>query len=44
MEKKQIDFVTHPQGVHMVGDGFRVHNFIPGREGWGRTRTAAFLR
>lgn len=29
MNTKQIDFVTYPQEVHMVGDGFRVHNFIP---------------
>lgn len=29
MNEKQIDFVTYPQEVHWVGDGFRVHNFIP---------------
>lgn len=32
---KQIDFVTHPQETHMVGDGFRVHNFIPQIPGMG---------
>lgn len=29
MNAKKIDFVTHPQETHWVGDGFRVHNFIP---------------
>lgn len=36
MNEKQIDFVTHPQEVHMVGDGFRVHNFIPQVPGMSR--------
>ncbi len=26
---KKIAFITHPQETHWVGDGFRVHNFIP---------------
>ncbi len=43
MEKKQIDFVTHPQGVHMVGDGFRVHNFIPQVDGLGRYDMDPFI-
>lgn len=29
MNEKVIDFVTYPQETHWVGDGFRVHNFIP---------------
>ncbi len=29
MTTKKIAFVTHPQETHWVGDGFRVHNFIP---------------
>lgn len=29
MATKNIAFVTHPQETHWVGDGFRVHNFIP---------------
>lgn len=29
MMTKKIAFVTHPQETHWVGDGFRVHNFIP---------------
>ncbi len=29
MATKKIAFVTHPQETHWVGDGFRVHNFIP---------------
>ncbi len=33
MNTKKIDFVMHPQSTHWVGDGFRVHNFIPSVEG-----------
>ncbi len=29
MSTKKIAFITHPQETHWVGDGFRVHNFIP---------------
>lgn len=29
MKTKKIAFVTQPQETHWVGDGFRVHNFIP---------------
>lgn len=29
MTTKKIAFITHPQETHWVGDGFRVHNFIP---------------
>lgn len=29
MMTKKIAFITHPQETHWVGDGFRVHNFIP---------------
>src|SRR3954469_8239188 len=28
--KKQIETVMAPPAPHMVGDGFRVHNFLPG--------------
>jgi redox-sensitive bicupin YhaK (pirin superfamily) len=30
MNIKNIEFVAAPPAPHMVGDGFRVHNFIPG--------------
>ena len=30
MNIKNIEFVAAPSAPHMVGDGFRVHNFIPG--------------
>lgn len=43
MERKQIDFVTHPQETHMVGDGFRVHNFIPQMPGMSRYDMDPFL-
>ena len=31
MATKQIELVMAPGEPHFVGDGFRVHNFIPGR-------------
>lgn len=30
MKTKEIELVAAPPTPHMVGDGFRVHNFIPG--------------
>ncbi len=30
MQTKKIELVLTPPAPHMVGDGFRVHNFIPG--------------
>ena len=30
MNTKQISRITKPAAPHFVGDGFRVHNFIPG--------------
>lgn len=30
MNTKEIEFVKAPPKTHMVGNGFRVHNFIPG--------------
>ncbi|MDI1304858.1 MAG: pirin family protein, partial [bacterium] len=29
MKTKNIELVLAPPTPHMVGDGFRVHNFIP---------------
>ena len=31
MARKNVEFVMTPGEVHWVGDGFRVHNFIPNR-------------
>lgn len=33
MTKKEIAFIVSPQETHWVGDGFKVHNFIPYVEG-----------
>ncbi len=30
MANRNIEFISAPPQVHYVGDGFRVHNFIPG--------------
>jgi redox-sensitive bicupin YhaK (pirin superfamily) len=30
MDKRKIEIVVAPKEPHFVGDGFRVHNFIPG--------------
>lgn len=30
MTTKQVEIVVSPRPAHFVGDGFRVHNFIPG--------------
>lgn len=43
MNAKKIDFVTHPQETHWVGDGFRVHNFIPEVPGMGRYEMDPFI-
>lgn len=43
MSKKQIDFVTYPQETHWVGDGFRVHNFIPGVPGMEQEQMNPFV-
>ena len=29
MSTKQVEMVLAPKQPHFVGDGFRVHNFIP---------------
>ncbi len=39
--KKNIEVVISPQGAHYVGDGFRVHNFIPST--MGMTRMDPFI-
>lgn len=41
--KKKIDRIISAPPVHMVGDGFRVHNFIPGVPGLGMHRMNPFI-
>lgn len=40
---KKIAFVTHPQETHWVGNGFRVHNFIPAVPGLSRQEMDPFI-
>lgn len=40
---KKIDRIIPPPPVHFVGDGFRVHNFIPGVPGLGMHRMNPFI-
>jgi quercetin 2,3-dioxygenase len=42
MATKSVEFILEPQAPHMVGDGFRVHNFIPGQR-IGMRRLSPFL-
>ena len=30
MKTKKVELIMQPPEIHWVGDGFRVHNFIPG--------------
>ncbi|WP_341840061.1 hypothetical protein [Chitinophaga caseinilytica] len=41
MAKKNIEKVIAPRAPHFVGDGFRVHNFIP--SGLTQQRTDPFI-
>lgn len=43
MATKKIAFVTHPQETHWVGDGFRVHNFIPSVRGLSMAEMDPFI-
>ncbi|GJM32213.1 MAG: quercetin 2,3-dioxygenase [Saprospiraceae bacterium] len=43
MKKKNIDRVVAPRPPHYVGDGFRVHNFIPGVNGLSMQRMDPFI-
>lgn len=40
---KQIRFVVPPQAAHWVGDGFKVHNFIPSLPGLGMRDMDPFI-
>lgn len=43
MATKNIAFVTTPSAPHFVGDGFRVHNFIPSGDGLSMERMSPFI-
>jgi redox-sensitive bicupin YhaK (pirin superfamily) len=43
MDTKSIEIVTPPIETHWVGDGFRVHNFIPAVEQVGMERMNPFI-
>jgi len=43
MATKSVGFVAAPQQPHYVGDGFRVHNFIPGSHGLTMQRMDPFI-
>lgn len=43
METKAVERIISPAPAHYVGDGFRVHNFIPGPFGLGMHRTNPFI-
>ncbi len=43
MKTKSIEHIFTPPAPHMVGDGFRVHNFIPGSYGLSMQRMSPFI-
>lgn len=43
MNTKIVERVIAPQGTHFVGDGFRVHNFIPSIPGLSMERMSPFI-
>lgn len=43
MSTKNIELVATPPQPHWVGDGFRVHNFIPGKHGLEMERMNPFI-
>lgn len=43
MEKKIVEKIIAPPAPHFVGDGFRVHNFIPGIQGLSMERMSPFI-
>ncbi|MBC8593542.1 pirin family protein [Oscillospiraceae bacterium N12] len=43
MAQKDVELVMTPGEVHWVGDGFRVHNFIPSRSHLERERMDPFI-
>ncbi|MDR2235457.1 MAG: pirin family protein [Chryseobacterium sp.] len=43
MATKKVEIVVSPRPAHFVGDGFRVHNFIPGAHGLDMKRMDPFI-
>ena len=43
MKTRNIEIVVAPGEPHFVGDGFRVHNFIPGKHFLDRERMNPFI-
>jgi redox-sensitive bicupin YhaK (pirin superfamily) len=43
MKIRQVEKVIAPQGKHFVGDGFNVHNIIPGNQGLSMRRMSPFI-
>lgn len=43
MTTKQVEKIISPKPAHFVGDGFRVHNFIPGTQGIDMKRMDPFI-
>ncbi|MBL1223202.1 pirin family protein [Chryseobacterium sp. L7] len=43
MTAKKVEIVVSPRPAHFVGDGFRVHNFIPGVQGLDMKRMDPFI-
>ncbi len=43
MKTKNIEQIAAPRPAHFVGDGFRVHNFIPGVPGMSMQRMDPFI-
>ncbi|BAP30202.1 short-chain dehydrogenase/reductase family oxidoreductase [Chryseobacterium sp. StRB126] len=43
MATKKVEMVVSPRPAHFVGDGFRVHNFIPGVQGLDMKRMDPFI-
>ena len=43
MTTRNVEFIMSPPAPHFVGDGFRVHNFIPGKHGLGMGRVSPFI-
>ena len=43
MATKKVEIIASPKPAHFVGDGFRVHNFIPGVRGLDMKRMDPFI-
>lgn len=43
MATKKVEKIVSPRPAHFVGDGFRVHNFIPGVQGMDMKRMDPFI-